>query len=263
MLKLFIVGGLAVAAIAQEHVVVPLADTNRPVTMKVHILTGSITVRAYNGREVLVDVSGGSSKRSGPTTERGGLHRIEGAGTDVSIESENNIVSISQHMGRAANLVIQTPVNTSLNVKALSGGDIVVEGVNGDVEAQNLNGGVTLRNVAGTVVVHSLNGAVTVVMSRVTSGKAMSFTSLNGNIDVTLPADVRADFSMKTNCGEILSDFDVKVKSAAKPSVEESGGKSGKYRIRTESTVTGSVNGGGPEYTFSTFNGSIFIRKPK
>ena len=35
----------------------------------------------------------------------------------------------------------------------------------------------------------------------------MSFSSLNGTVDVTLPSDVKAKLMMKTNNGEIWSDF--------------------------------------------------------
>ena len=69
-------------------------------------------------------------------------------------------------------------------------------------------------------------------MASVKSGSPMSFTSLNGTIDVTLPANIAADFSMKTNRGEIYSDFDVKLKPPPKPVVEQSDAKKGKYKVR-------------------------------
>jgi hypothetical protein len=41
----------------------------------------------------------------------------------------------------------------------------------------------------------------------------------------------------------------------------KSGG--GPYRVRFDKGVYGTINGGGPEMTFTTFNGTIFIRKAK
>jgi DUF4097 and DUF4098 domain-containing protein YvlB len=253
--------GLSILApiFAQEHIPVPLADANRPVTMSIHLLHGSITVRGYSGHEVLVDTKGGTPPEAEKTHE--GLHRIGGAGSDVSVESENNKVTISSRGGHSSDLTVQTPVNTSLNVKTLAGGQIIIEGITGEIEAQDMNGGVTIRNVSGSVVASSLNGGVTVTMTSVKSGSPMSFTSLNGNIDVTLPATVAADFSMKTNHGEIYSDFDVKLKPSAKPVVEQADAKKGKFKVHTDGAVVGSVNAGGPEYRFSTQNGNIYIRK--
>jgi hypothetical protein len=253
--------GLSILApiFAQEHIPVPLTDANRPVTMSVHLLHGSITVRGYSGHEVLVDTKEGTAGESEKTHE--GLYRIGGAGSDVTIESENNKVTISSRGGHHSDLTVQTPVNTSLNVKTLEGGQITVEGISGEIEAQDLNGAVTIRNASGSVVASSLNGAVTVTMASVKSGSPMSFTSLNGNIDVTLPASVAADFSMKTNHGDIYSDFDVKLKPPSKPVVEQSDEKKGQFKVHTDGAVVGSVNGGGPEYRFSTLNGNIYIRK--
>ena len=252
---------LASAVSAQEHIPVPLADPGRPVMLSVHLLHGTVIVRAYNGREVVVDTQGGSS--GGQQETRDGLHRIGGGGSDISIESDNNKVSISSHGDRGTDLTVQTPVNTSLNVKTINGGQIVIEGLSGEIEAQALNGAVTMRNVSGSVVAHSLNGAVTVSMASVKSGSPMSFTSLNGAIDVTLPANLAADFSMKTTHGEIYSDFDVKLKPTPKPVVEQSDSNKGKYKVKTDGAVVGSVNGGGAEFQFQTLNGSIYIRKAK
>jgi hypothetical protein len=246
---------------AQDHIVVPLADAGRPVNLSVHLLHGSITIRAYGGHEVLVDTKGDGPGKAETTHE--GLHRIGGAGSDVTIESENNKVTISSHGMRHTELTVQTPVNTSLNVKTVNGGQITIEGVSGEIEAQNLNGAVTIRNVGGTVVASSLNGSVTVAMTSVKSGSPMSFSTLNGNIDVTLPASVAAEFSMKTTHGEIFSDFDVQMKAPAAPVVEESGKNKGKYKVKTDSTTIGLVNGGGPGFKFQTLNGNIYIRKAK
>jgi DUF4097 and DUF4098 domain-containing protein YvlB len=254
--------GLAILApmFAQEHIPVPLADSRRPVTMSIHLLHGSVTVRGYSGHEVIVDTKGGTAAAEGEKTHEG-LHRIGGGNSDLTIESENNKVSISSHGMRSAEVTVQTPVNTSLNVKTLAGGQITIEGLSGEIEAQDLNGAVTVRGVSGSVVASSLNGGVTATMASVKSGSPMSFTSLNGNIDVTLPANVAADFSMKTNRGEIYSDFDVKLKSPVKPIVEQTDAKKGKFKVHTDGAVVGSVNGGGPEYRFSTLNGNIYIRK--
>jgi len=48
---------------------------------------------------------------------------------------------------------------------------------------------------------------------------------------------------------------------ANKPVVEDSRNKNGKYRIVVDRAVTGTINGGGPEYTFQTMNGNILIHK--
>jgi DUF4097 and DUF4098 domain-containing protein YvlB len=85
---------------------------------------------------------------------------------------------------------------------------------------------------------------------------------MNGKIDVTLPGDAKARLRLKTDNGSVYSDFDVKMEAdATKPVVEDARGQGGKYRIRMDHSVYGSINGGGPEYRFETMNGSILIHK--
>ncbi|HVY93595.1 MAG TPA: hypothetical protein VHA14_12625, partial [Bryobacteraceae bacterium] len=91
--------------------------------------------------------------------------------------------------------------------------------------------------------------------------KPMSFTSLNGKIDVTLPADTKARLRLKSDNGSIFSDFDVKLDSSSRPTVEDSRNSNGKYRITIDKAISGTINGGGPEYTFQTMNGNILIHR--
>ena len=64
-----------------------------------------------------------------------------------------------------------------------------------------------MLNVSGVVVAHSLNGEVLTQMDKVTPDKPMSFNTLNGNIDVTLPMTVKAKVNMETQNGAIYIDF--------------------------------------------------------
>jgi len=161
-------------------------------------------------------------------------------------------------------LTIQVPFNTSLKLRCLNDGDIKVEHVSGEIDVDDLNGGVKLLNVSGAVVAHSLNEDVVVTLDQVTPGKAMSFSTMNGDVDVTLPADVKARVKLKSDNGEIYSDFDVHPEAnAASPNVTDNHGKDGRYRIQFEKGMYGSINGGGPEMQFTTFNGKIYLRKKK
>ena len=146
----------------------------------------------------------------------------------------------------------------------MNDGSIVVEKVEGEIEANNLNGPVTLTNVSGIVVAHSVNGEVTIQMDKVTPDKPMSFSTLNGDIDVTVPPDLKAKVKLETQNGAIYSDFEISLDRTARPPTVEDGRKEGgKYRIVFDKGVAGTINGGGPEIQFKTVNGNIHIRKGK
>lgn len=254
----------ALAAPAQdnspERVKVPFSDPSRPKTVKVSLINGGISVKGYNGNEVVIEASGEGRHR-----DRGGapagMHRID-VNPGLQAEESENVVTITTGMGSSSHLDIQVPVNTSLKLSTVNGGNIVVEGVSGEIDVNNTNGAVTLNHVSGSVVAHALNGKLTALLDKVTANKPMSFSSLNGNVDVTLPSDVKANVKLKTDNGEIYTDFDVKVDSSTRPLVEEN--RSGaRYRVKLDKTVSGTINGGGPEIQFTTFNGNIYIRKAK
>jgi DUF4097 and DUF4098 domain-containing protein YvlB len=141
-------------------------------------------------------------------------------------------------------------------------GSITVNGVDGELDVDNVNGPVTLKNISGSAVAHALNDKVLVTFLRVDAQKPMAFSSLNGDIDVTFPPDLKANVSMRTDNGEVFSDFDVQLQAnTPRQTVEDNRAQGGRYRVRVDKTVRGTINGGGPEIQFKDFNGNIYIRK--
>jgi DUF4097 and DUF4098 domain-containing protein YvlB len=242
-----------------DHVSVALSEPARPALVKASLVNGGITVKGYDGKEVVVEARA-RNRESGRSESN--MKRIVVSSTGLSVEEENNEVRIStDSFMRTVDLTISVPVHTSLKLSALNSGDIVVTGVDGELDVNDLNGAVTLNNVSGSAVAHALNGRVLVTFARVNQ-KPMAFSSLNGDIDVTFPADLKANLSLKSDRGEIFSDFDVQVQASAPQQTVEDGRKNGgKYLVKIDKTVHGTINGGGPELQFTNFNGGIYIRK--
>ncbi|MEO8025084.1 MAG: DUF4097 family beta strand repeat-containing protein [Bryobacteraceae bacterium] len=260
--------GLAAGlAQAQDAVKVPLRNPGQPVKLRVHLLHGSINVKGYDGKEVLVESKGrGRERERERDRERDrsdGLRRIDNTSGGLEITEDNNTVTIGGSVFRASDVTVTVPFSTSLNLSTVNGGDIVVEHVAGEADVDNTNGNVTLTNVSGSVVAHALNGKLIVSFDKVTPGKAMSFSTLNGSIDVTLPPDTKANLKMKADNGDIYTDFEMQVGPNRPAVVEDGRDRGGKYRVKIDRAMYGSINGGGPEMTFTTLNGKIYIRKKK
>lgn len=254
-------------AAAQDKVTVPLSNPSQPATVKIHLIQGSITVTAGApaGQVIVQSASRSGEKERLPRGVPEGMHRIDTDRGGFDIEEDHNVVTIGGGRGwggMGGNVEVQVPVNTSLDLKSVNGGKIEVTGVNGDIEVENINSSIDLNNVSGSVVASSQNGHIVVTMNKVTPNKPMSFTTLNGKVDVTLPADTKARLRLKTSNGSVYSDFDVKTEpDASKPVVKDSRKENGKYIIQMDRSVYGTINGGGPEYRFETMNGSIMIHK--
>jgi hypothetical protein len=263
----------------KSKVNVKLSDPSRPCLVECGLINGGITVTSYNGREVIVETE---ARERGPeartldfdwdqdedddgsrSTE--GLKKIPVASSTFEVEEDDNKVTISvASWMRPVDVNIKVPVETSLNLECINQGDIEVENVTGEVEAQNINGSISLKGITGSVVAYVQNGDITVELENVTKDKPMSFASFNGDVDVSLPASVKATVKISTHTGDAYSDFDIEAVDRPVEVIEDNeDGSEGKYRVRIEEAFYGNVNGGGPEFDFSTFNGDIFIRKAK
>jgi hypothetical protein len=133
--------------------------------------------------------------------------------------------------------------------------------VHGEVDTDTLNGRTELTGISGTVVAHSLNGAIRVAMDRVDPSKPLSFSSLDGSIDVALPADVKASVKFKTMRSEIYSDFEIRLGEPAP--MQKDGAGAPRFRLRFDNSFEGVINGGGVPVSFHTLHGTIYLRQTK
>lgn len=247
------------------QLVIPLSHPSQPATLKVSSLNSNITVEAYNGTQVLVTAKGDDGHEWQPRhtpPEAQGM-RLLNSNAEVSADEENNVVTVhSSVFGGGKSLTIQVPVHTSLSLSTVSG-SIVVTGIAGDIDVKATNGRLTLNNVSGSVVAHALNGRLQATIAHLDTSKPSSFSSFNGTIDVTLPADIHANLAMRSDRGNIYLDngftFQPTAHASSAPKVARD--DNGMYKVKLDNTIYGALNGGGPEIHFETFNGNIYVHK--
>ncbi|MCE5251127.1 DUF4097 domain-containing protein [bacterium] len=146
---------------------------------------------------------------------------------------------------------------------AFFNGDITANGITGEIEANTLEGDITLNNISGGIAAHSVDGEIQVTLKAVDKDKPMAFSTVDGDIDITFPALAKATVTAKNVDGEIYTDFDMEMVTKTQVNTE----KPGSYGIFNigmfGNTVTGKINGGGPDIQMTTVNGNIYIRKGK
>jgi hypothetical protein len=246
-----------------ERVVVPARDSSHPRKVDVNLLGGSITVKGYAGKEVIVETRGEGRRQDRDRDHdraADGMRRLDLPARGLTVEEENNVVTVRMQRAQHASLVISVPPDTSLMLRNLNG-EITVDGVRGELDVSSTNGKITLNNVAGSVLANTMNGALKATVDSLEANKPLSFSTMNGPIDVTLPADFKANVKLRTDHGEVYSDFDFKLSGGALTQRNES--SDGRFKVTMDKTITGTINGGGTEATFKTFNGTIYLRKKK
>jgi len=259
---------LATAAVASaqdtgERITASFSDPARPGLLHVALITGSVTVKAGTGKDVIIQSRGREDRRDRTAEAPMGMRRLTQQ-PSLTVEEQNNRMEIISPSGLlAVDLEIEVPARTNLELSTVNNGDVVVEGIDGEIEVGNVNGSITLKAVSGAVVAHTVNGRVLADLARVTPQKPMAFTSLNGVVDVTLPAAVKANLKLRSDNGTVYTDFELKTLSQPAAMVEDTRRTGGRYRIEVNRIIYGSVNGGGPDFEMRTFNGNIYVRKGK
>jgi hypothetical protein len=244
---------------SSQRLTVPLSDPARPGTLHVSLIHGSISVKGSNRKDVLVEVRPREPfEAEEKSAQSGGLRRLSQP-LAFTVEEESNQVEISStDPRRSCDMVIEVPVHIDLKLSTVNVGNIEVEGVDGEHEISNVNGAIRLTRVGGSVVAHTTNGAVNVTLTRVTAGKPMAFTTLNGAVDVSLPPSTKANLRLRSDNGQLFTDFDFTQQAVEMKETKEPGGRTMK---EIGKVIGGSINGGGPEFELRSFNGNVYVRR--
>jgi len=156
--------------------------------------------------------------------------------------------------------MIRVPRDVALRLCTINGGDVIVNGTRGDFDVDNVNGLIEMNRVAGAGSAHTVNGPVTVTFTA-NPKLPSSFKSVNGNIDVSFPDGLAADFAMKTFNGGLFTDFDAQPLASRAAAAGER--RDGRFIYRVNEFTRVRVGSGGPEIVFETLNGNVRARRSK
>jgi hypothetical protein len=249
----------------REQLTVPVSDPTKEIKLNVSLISGSIKVIGYDGKDVVIDAVAPVSEKKQNHERADGMKKIStNDGFEIVAREQNNTVNVStDRVNMKVNLSIKVPHKASLKLKTINDGDIYVENVSGNHEISNINGEIKMKNVAGSVVANTINENIIINFTSITPNTPMAFTTLNGNVDVTFPATVKANVKLKSDMGEVLTDFDIDVDKTAAKIKQTADKEKGLYKIQKDEWTYGKINGGGPEIMMKTMHGDVLIRKIK
>ena len=150
---------------------------------------------------------------------------------------------------------LRVPEKMNIILKTINNGDITVKNIQGHFDVSNINGAVEMNNIAGDGSASTINGNVTITFTQ-NPGAVSSFKTINGKVDVQFRKNLSADLTMSTMNGEVYTDFDVKDVPRLHP-IHKSNGRKNVFKSGDSFTVQ--TGGGGPELSFATLNGNIYI----
>lgn len=274
LIAILVMAGVTAAAQDSGEFTVPFSNPSGAFKLTVDIKTGTVKVKGTARKDVYVKYS--SFKETSDEHEereerdeddgkhqrpsKAGLKKISGGAMNIEASEYQNAVKVaSDNWSERIEMIVEVPSTINLKVKTYNDGDLEVSNITGIVELVNYNGAITATGISGTVVAETYNGDIKIAYDKLTPDTPLSYANYNGDIDITLPASLKASFKMKTKQGEVYSGFDTQVQKASPVTKTES--KTGVYKVTIDDWVKADVNGGGPEISIQTYNGDIYIRK--
>ena len=239
-----------------QIITIPLSSPGEPYELDIDILSARIEVigEARQDMEFAITVEQGNRKIITPS----GTQPITIGAYELEVDEDDNRVSVdADWRANKVTVVARVPQRGNLYLSTVNDGEIIVRDVAGNHELENTNGPITATGINGSVIAESINDTIDVSFTGIDGSQAMSFTSINGDIELGLPRNVGAQFHIDTSEGEIYSDFEVDVQ-ASEPVVERRENRGG-VSVKVESVIIANVNGGGPVIRIETLNGDISI----
>jgi DUF4097 and DUF4098 domain-containing protein YvlB len=140
-------------------------------------------------------------------------------------------------------------------VRVPAGVELMARTVSGSVEAKGLQSRVDASTVDGSVTVSTsevaqgstVSGSLDVEMGS-TDWKDLDFTTVSGDITLTLPADLHTKIEFESLSGELTSDFDVRLRGHDDDRL---------VGVR----LKGTIGDGGRQLSFKTVDGDIRLRR--
>ncbi len=187
---------------------VQFSDPAKPGTLKLSLPWAEARITATDGKEVIVTST--LDQKGHKEVDSEGFRRIDEDVTFELVEKDNvalvTIAGENRWASHGAEFEIKVPRNTNLILRTEAGGDIEVNGVEGDLDINSMNGDVVLRDIGSSAVVNTMNGEISATFKRAPT-KPVSLSSMNGEIELRLPSDTKANLRMRTHNGSIRTNF--------------------------------------------------------
>lgn len=213
---ILLVAGLLVATLAaargeESTSTIKFSDPSKPGTFKIAVARGDLRIEGGKREDIVIRSETPPRARS---QRKDGL-RVLTEAASYSLAEKDNVVTLDAVSDRSASgpadFKIVVPAGTNVMIASAYGGDISCSGLTGDIEIKSMNGVVRLDGIAGSALVETMNGEINAAVHELHEGKSLSFTSMNGEVTLRLPADAKANVRLRTQNGAIATDFDEKV----------------------------------------------------
>ncbi|PQA56136.1 DUF4097 family beta strand repeat-containing protein [Siphonobacter curvatus] len=177
----------------------------------------NVTIQGTDGNEILVEAQGITP----PPKEAEGLRPVGGGGTDntgvnLSARTEGDVLNLTTSIRQdGISYVIRLPRRLNINWQSnnrygFDDSELSINGIQGEIEVRTASTAINLKDISGPVIAYSSMGKINAQFSKVNQSKPISLSSGHESIDISLPADTKAQVALVTSMGNAFTDFDIK-----------------------------------------------------
>lgn len=179
----------------------------------------------------------------------GGKDDANGLGFSLRKEGSKLIVNDLKNYYNRGKLSFTFPKNINIIVNTGNLGALNVTGFTSEVEAKTITGNIKMKDVTGPITAHSNVGRVFIEFTKVKQNSPITISSSTSEIDVTMPANTKANLELKTN-GTVYTNFDIEIPK-----------KNGMNSIGGRQKIVSTLNNGGVQIKLKSSLGNIYLRK--
>jgi hypothetical protein len=236
---------------------------------------GSIKVEGYSGDKVMLEIDETMTARDEQELERG--KKEFKLGFDAKADSvvaytaspydtrphqrweDRDDDNDNRHYNVKLEYTLKVPYKVNLRVSTINKGSIEIKDVTGALKVNNINGPITIVNAKGTTDARTVNGNM--IINYVSAPpEASSYSTINGRVEVTYPANFAANLQFKSMNGQFFTDFaDTEVLPAQVLVTQDKKADGTRYKLNKNTQIR--IGAGGKLFKFETLNGNIYIKK--
>ena len=210
-------------------------------------VNGSVTVEAWDRDEVRLEATKiGDSKETLADVEI----KVNATPDSFSVEAEYRGLKWSdkrenRHRKLEVEFRLSVPRAAVLNEIETVNGSVTVSNFTNVTKVSAVNGSVSAMNLRGAASLSTVNGQVVADFDRVEGASKINLSTVNGQVNLTLPSDVNATLKADSLNGNITNDFGLPVRK-------------GQYVGRD---MYGRIGSGEAQIKLSSVNGGLTVTR--
>ena len=185
-------------------------DFDRNGRIQLSNVNGDVTISACDCSKVTLTANISTSSQK--ARDRISIE-IEDSSSALSIKTKykNNDNNSWNNERSEVTYTLSVPDDVRLDGIELVNGSLEIKGVTGELEAKLVNGNLKSDGLTSSTRVEMVNGDMDIRYTNFDKAKAINLESVNGDIELSLPAGANATVKAETVSGQISNEFGMEV----------------------------------------------------